>query len=60
MSLPPSELDAVQLTRAAPEEGSADTPVGAVGAIGASTVTAPDGLDRAPLPFGLEACTRNV
>jgi hypothetical protein len=60
IELPPLLLGAVHDTWASNEPGLAATFCGAVGAVGAVTVTALDGADAGPDPEELEATTTNV
>ena len=60
IGLSPSASDAVQLSWADCVPGRAITAVGADGGTGADGVTALEGADSGPEPFGLYARTRNV
>jgi hypothetical protein len=61
MALPPSLAGAVHETTAEALPATADTPVGAPGAVsGASGVTAADGDEADPVPVELVAVTVNV
>jgi hypothetical protein len=58
--LPPLLDGALQLTVADPFPGTADTSVGAPGAVAEVGVTALDGSEAAPEPAEFEAVTVNV
>ena len=60
IGLPPLETGAVKLTVACVLPGTALTPVGAAGTVGAVGVTATEGADGKLVPIAVVAVTVNV